>query len=280
MEDIMPVSPVGSFGLPDKMKFEINFFSRRRYFPKTEENSEEMEDRSEYFKSGPFNDLPNDVQKEILSYLPSACDSGTISGSTKGLIQYSHVSSKTKRAVEEVFSSRMSQIKSEDSVIYHFVKKPNWRTTEFRNILVIRKKAQEFYENPERIKGVFDIIGFCSANGYKKSISFRTVSTDLIEFFCQFVESSVENKEMAFQHHLRQFDHMTERNQQMERRAFDVILIMLKKSIEFSKKESDLARGALTPGAQVRLAFQRELMEIERNRDHFFENEILPMLNF
>lgn len=271
----MPVSFVNSSVFP-KYKCEVNFFSGRRYFPKTEEDAEEMK-----VQNDPFNNLSQDVQKEILFYLPRECDSKTtVSGSTKGLIQYSHVSQRTRRAVEDLLSRRMIQGEFKNSVIYHFVKNPKGRTAQFRNILASNKETRKIYENPEEIKKVFDIIGFCSENGYKKSRIFRQVSIDLIEFFCQFVESSVENKEMVFQHYLRQFTYMTEEDQRIERHAFDVILIILKKSVEFRKEESISALNALTPGVHARLGFQEEIDKIKRKQESFFETEIVPKINF
>lgn len=270
----MPVHFVDRFSLLSDKKAipcKVDLTSRRRYFPKTEQDTQEME-----WRSGHFDVLPNELQHEILSYVPTSCDSKkTISSSTKGLIQYSHVSSKTKRAVEALFSRRMHQTISEGYHTYHFVKNPKLRIPYFRNILINKKKIKEMYENPEDFLIVFDVVPFCKANGYAKPIDPKWCAFDLIEFFCDFVTASDENKEIAFQFHLNQLPFMTEREIQIERRAFDVILFMMEKAVYFSIEKINLSHET----SSVR-NFSRMLNQIFERQNHFFNHKIVPLLNF
>lgn len=270
----MPVHFVDRFSVlsnKNTTQYKVDFTSKHRYFPKTDDDSQEME-----WRSGHFDVLPDELQHEILSYVPPSCDSKkTISSSTKGLIQYSHVSSKTKHAVEALFSRRMNQIKSEGSVIYQFIKNPKFRISEFRNILVNKKKMKEMYENPEDFLNAFDMVSFCKENGYTKPMDCRWCVVDAIGFFCDFVTSSVENKEKAFQYHLKQFGFMTEREAQIERRAFDVILFIMEKAVYFSIEKANLSHEV----SSVRI-FSRMLNQILERQDHFFHHKIVPLLNF
>lgn len=251
--------------------FKVDFMSKRRYFPKSDQDSQEMESRS-----GHFNALPNELQSEILSYLPPSCDSRrTISGSTRGLIQYGHVSSKTRRAIEDMFSRRMHSMRPEDSTIYRFVKNPKLRVSGLRNILVSRKKSQEIYENPEKASDLLDMPGFCVANGYTKAMDCRWCCIDLIEFFCQFVKANVENKEKAFQWHLRQMDPLMQREEEVERRAFDVFLFIIEKSVAFA-----FDKAATIHSTNSVRSCNRELVHILERQDHFFHHKIVPLLNF
>lgn len=227
--------------------------SKRRMIQDDDAPAEKQE--MTYF-SGHFSVLNTDVHSNIISYLPAF----------HAVIRYAHLTQKTRFAATQWIHACCPQIALEftHSFLTQSVK-PN-----LCHLFLNEKNALAFFHQPEKILSLFHLRHLIS-NQIPIYSHFENWMT-IADHFCAFVNESEQNQEIAFQYIRKQTNYCSEK-ESTEKRAFEVLIAIL---MQTSKSAWRLHRKAQYVFSVK--SFHRELAEVCRQTDKFFDQHITPMI--